>query len=176
MTTSLGFLCVRHHAEYGYFGGLLSVNRLARPLEFHCTVAVKPSRAQQLLYGPTIDDFVAGEQIAKALVTKAKVKCELVLTDTPSVMAIGQISKQAVAMVKADHSSAPGLRIPGSVSDEWQLLNHPRAQLLLNSDSDQLASSLPTLLEDVSPNFDFSEPFLRVAEALMEAHPVARAA
>ncbi len=52
---SLGFISVRHHAEHGYFGGYLIVNSLGRPLEFHCTLPVKPSRAQELLYGATLE-------------------------------------------------------------------------------------------------------------------------
>ena len=67
MTESLGFLSVRRHPEHGYFGGYLITNSIARPLEFHCTMPVKPSRAQELLYGPTMDAFVCGEQIAKVM-------------------------------------------------------------------------------------------------------------
>ena len=83
---ALGFITVRHHVEHGYFGGYLILNQLGRPLEFHCTLPVKPSRAQSLLYGPTLDDFICGEQIAKALVTKAKLKPSLLLTDCSAVL------------------------------------------------------------------------------------------
>ena len=83
MATAIGFLTVRRHHEHGYFGGYLLVNALARPLEFYCTMPIRPSRAQTLLYGLTIDDFVCGEQIAKALIAKAKLQPQLILTDSP---------------------------------------------------------------------------------------------
>ena len=71
-TISLGFLTVRKHPSRGYFGGFLVLNVLARPLEFHCTLPVQPTRAQQILYGATLDEFISGEQIARALILKAK--------------------------------------------------------------------------------------------------------
>ena len=81
-TISLGFLTVRKHPSRGYFGGFLVLNVLARPLEFHCTLPVQPTRAQQILYGATLDEFISGEQIARALILKAKSSLEVVFTDT----------------------------------------------------------------------------------------------
>ena len=77
MADLVGFLSVRYQPEHGFFGGYLIVNQLARPLEFHCTMPVRPSRSQELLYGSTLNDFVCGEQIAKALTQKAKLKPEI---------------------------------------------------------------------------------------------------
>ena len=105
MTVSLGFLSVRRHPEHGYFGGYLITNQIARPLEFHCTMPVKPRRAQMLLYGPTMDAFVCGEQIAKALVGKAKVKPDIVLTDCAAVLALATVSDVAAGLLHFEPES-----------------------------------------------------------------------
>ena len=62
---AIGFLTAVEHAEYGFFGGYLIVNAAGRPLEFHCTAPVKATRAQEILYGPTLRDYLY-EQIAPA--------------------------------------------------------------------------------------------------------------
>ena len=39
------------------------LNLAGRPLEFHCTAPVKPNRVQQILYGPSLQPYLYGEQI-----------------------------------------------------------------------------------------------------------------
>lgn len=178
MTAMLGFLTVRHHADHGYFGGYLIVNRIARPLEFHCTMPVKPSRAQALLYGPTIDDFVCGEQIAKALTTKAKLKPQLVLTDCSSVLAMSLVSELAVARLVHDELSqsvASGLRLPQSNTGGANIRCHD-GEFQVPEASKLTQDSLQSILDELSDNFELTEPFQRVSEALMEAHPTTKAA
>ena len=65
---ALGFLTVLEHAQHGLMGGYLVLNPAGRPLEFHCTTPIKPNRAQEILYGPTLEPYLFGEQIGKALV------------------------------------------------------------------------------------------------------------
>ena len=64
---ALGFLTVVEHPQYGLFGGYLMLNTAGRPLEFHCTAPIKPNRAQEILYGPTLEAFLYGEQIGQTL-------------------------------------------------------------------------------------------------------------
>ncbi len=179
MTATIGFLSVRHHTEHGYFGGLLAVNQLARPLEFHCTLAVKPSRAQQVLYGPTIDEFVCGEQIAKALMSKAKLRPTLVVTDTPAALAVNVVSQQPIALLNVAVDSQrpePQLRTPGQVPTNLVRRMAGDVELLMPIGSDPTDEQLRELVSNLSENFDFAEPFNRVIEALVEAHPIAKAA
>src|SRR3954469_25637020 len=79
--TTFGYLSVINSAEHGYFGGYLIVGPLGRPLEFHCTAPVRPSRAQQILYGPTLEPFLLGERITGAMLDAAKLKPCLILTN-----------------------------------------------------------------------------------------------
>ena len=65
--TTFGYLSTVHTAEDGYFGGYLIISAIGRPLEFHCTSPVRPSRAQEILYGPTLQPYLMGEQIGAAV-------------------------------------------------------------------------------------------------------------
>lgn len=181
MTATFGFLSVRQHTEHGYFGGYLVVNHLARPLEFHCTLPVKPSRAQQVLYGPTIDDFVCGEQVAKALTNKAKLKPDLVVTDCPAALALSLVSSQLIALL-ASHDSLPSpeehefLRIPSRSAIKTQLISTDRVSLQTPGGTPLTQEKLHGFCEEISDGFDFGEPLQRVIDALVEAHPIAKAA
>lgn len=178
MAQKLGFLSVRQHAEHGYFGGYLILNQLARPLEFHCTMPVKTSRAQELLYGPTLNDFVCGEQIAKALVTKAKLQPDVLLTDTPAVLGLGHVSTTDPILVVCESETSTTMRLLetplSNVLPKTIVIGETR--LGVRDGSSHNESSLTVLLESVGPNFDLAEPFQRIAEAIVEAHPIAKAA
>ncbi len=175
---ALGFITVRHHAEHGYFGGYLIVNQLARPLEFHCTLPVKPSRAQSLLYGQTLDDFICGEQIAKALVTKAKLKPTLLITNCEAVLAFEHVADEPIILIEntsdADHASH--LRKPNSLSLKLEAVQSAGVNFSISNSSRASAKLVSDIASKLAPNFDLSEPFQRIAEALLEAHPIAKAA
>ena len=106
--TTFGYLSVINSAEHGYFGGYLIVGPLGRPLEFHCTAPVRPSRAQQILYGPTLEPFLLGEQIAGAMLDAAKLKPRLILTDCEATLYVrSQISTPIVLLrPKIDQQTA----------------------------------------------------------------------
>ncbi|GAB5405150.1 MAG: hypothetical protein Aurels2KO_33810 [Aureliella sp.] len=178
MTATLGFLTVRRHAEHGYFGGYLVVNEMARPLEFQCTLPVKPSRAQQVLYGPTLDDFICGEQIAKALVTKAKLTPDLVVADSRAVLAMSNVSKTPIAII--DQAGQAFEHKTLHVAPESKVMTtrvHVDGLKLLAPAGSTIDEAFAAeLYEKLHPSFDFDEPFQRIIEALAEAHPVTNAA
>jgi hypothetical protein len=175
---ALGFISVRHHAEYGYFGGYLIVNQLARPLEFHCTLPVKPSRAQSLLYGQTLDDFICGEQIAKALVAKAKLKPALLLTNCEAVLAFEHVSDEPMLYVSCeeDADDVPHLRKPMSSSVQLSDMKVGGSHFRITNTSRATEKLTEDIASRLAPNFDLHEPFQRIAEALLEAHPIVKAA
>ena len=84
---AIGFLTVTHDVEQGRFGGYLVLNALGRPLEFHCTAPVRPNRAQQILYGPTLDPYLCGERIGPVLLSRSKTVPSVVFTDLEPAMA-----------------------------------------------------------------------------------------
>jgi hypothetical protein len=96
---SIGFLTVVRQVEHGYVGGYLIVNPLARPIEFHCTLPVKPNRAQEILYGRTLEPYLLGEQIAATLIGKSSSAPLLVCTDEPHVLVAQTLVQVPVALV-----------------------------------------------------------------------------
>ena len=48
------------------------LDRIGRPLEFHCTLPVTPNKAQEILYGRTLQSFVFCDQIGSALLAKTQ--------------------------------------------------------------------------------------------------------
>ena len=60
----VGFLSIVTDAT-GVFGGYLVTNAWGRPLEFRLTTAVQPNRVQQILYGPTLTEYLHAELIGK---------------------------------------------------------------------------------------------------------------
>jgi hypothetical protein len=178
MATSLGFLSIRQHSEHGYFGGYLVVNHLGRPLEFHCTLPVKPTRAQVLLYGPTMDDFVCGEQIAKALIAKAKLNPKLVITDTPAALSAALVSDVTIVWLvdPAEQTENQYLRFPAHTNlatRQFAVTGHKFWSL---KDCQNAEATVAEVLPQLSERFDITEPFTRIVEALFEAHPIIKAA
>jgi hypothetical protein len=84
----LGFLTVIDQPRRGLIGGYLILNQAGRPLEFHCTMPLKPNRTQEILYGNTLEPFLYGEQIARTLLIRSKVHVSYILTNTAAVLAV----------------------------------------------------------------------------------------
>ncbi len=99
---ALGFLTVVEHPQHGLFGGYLVLNLAGRPLEFHCTAPIKPNRAQQILYGPTLEPFLYGEQIGQTLLRQSKAEPLAVCTDRPPALALRELVSMPVVLVLKD--------------------------------------------------------------------------
>jgi len=173
---TLGFLTVRYHPMHGYFGGYLIVNSLARPLEFHCTLPVQPTRAQQILYGDTLGEFVCGEQIARALVSKAKGTPHAVLSDTRSVLTLRHMQSIPIASIEFAFKDAGGLQRPDSNRDEYHRFKAYGSQFTVLPEFSRDADAIRSIFDTDKSPIDLLEPFGRIEEALMEAHPATKAA
>jgi len=101
---SVGFLTVVQDRRQGWLGGYLVLNTASRPLEFHCTAPVKPNRAQQILYGPTLAPYLCGEQIGPALAGKSNVQPLAVFTDVAAMMSLRTFVDWPLALVEFDDS------------------------------------------------------------------------
>lgn len=177
-TVAVGFLTVRVHQELGYLGGYLLLNSLARPLEFHCTLPVKPTRAQSILYGPTLEDFICGEQIARTLVAKAKLQPWLVVTDSPAVLSMRNVSPIPVVSLREPESSevASDLRVPAISDVRLASFSLDKVKLSLLESHREDISLIEEQWGKQSKSLDLIEPFTRIHDALLEAHPAAKAA
>ena len=161
----LGFLSVVERSELGFVGGLLIVNSLARPLEFHCTAPVRPNRAQEILYGPTLKEFVAGEQIGAALVDHAKAKPALLLTDSAAMLSLRSEHPTPLVCIDAGEPVA---------ADSETAFNWHGVRIFVREPGDQ--QQFEKLWPDYADSVDLSEPFERIHEALDEAHRGVKAA
>lgn len=176
----LGFLAVRQRNPHGYFGGYLLVNARARPLEFHCTLPVQPTRAQQILYGATLIETVCGEMIARALLDKAAARPKLVLTDCAAVLAVRHWVDQPIVHVGApalDADAAEDFTLPEMAHGESRYLQEVRQGITFSCIS-SYARDFDALraLDAFEGQVDLIEPFSRIVEALAEAHPRSRVA
>ncbi len=111
---AIGFLTVIDHPQHGLFGGYLVLNLAGRPLEFHCTAPIKPNRAQQILYGPTLESFLYGEQIGSTLLGHAKTSPLVVCTDREPVLSLRDLVEVPVVLVlppeEGQEADGTGLR------------------------------------------------------------------
>ncbi len=162
---ALGFLTVIEDTEHGLFGGYLVLNLIGRPLEFHCTAPVKPNRAQEILYGPTLAPYLYGEQIAQALIRKGTVAPRSVFTNQSAVLAARDLVEMPIVLVGDDELT--GAERPSNSPRHCFMWGQQKMAVAVAHGSDER----PVLdqLADVAPDFDLTEPFQRIREAIAEA-------
>jgi hypothetical protein len=160
---ALGFLTVLNHPQHGLFGGYLLLNLAGRPLEFHCTAPIRPNRAQEILYGPTLEAFLYGEQIGGTLLAQAKTQPLVVFTDREPVLAAGELAEVPVVLVLAGEGSS------GLVT-----FDVGRNRLALPRRAEGARQQVVERLAEAAESLDLAEPFTRIREAIEEAQQAAR--
>jgi hypothetical protein len=177
---SLGFLTVLEHEEHGLVGGYLLLNTSGRPLEFHCTAPVKPNRAQQILFGPTLESYLYGEQIGQTLLIKSALQPLFVCTDVVGALAVRDyVATPVVFVVAAAEAPQAGTNLVWRVDTAQRdgahlnpfVLGRNQLAVPANHDDDRVAIS--QRLESIA-ELDLAEPFERIREAVEEAHKGAR--
>jgi len=178
--TTFGYLSVINSIEHGYFGVYLIVGPLGRPLEFHCTAPVRPNRAQQILYGPTLEPYLLGEQIAGAMLNAAKLKPSLILTNCEATLHARTRISSAMVLMCGNVAATDGRdgSSPASTGVATKPLISPGPHdtfsvetfefilpIGFESDRDQVLR----LLTDLARQIDLAEPFGRIEEAIREA-------
>ena len=148
---ALGFLSLCQDAG-GVSGGYLVTNAWGRPLEFRLSSSVQPTRVQQLLYGPTLLDYLHCELIGKTLVEKSATPPALIVTDTPT--GLGLFTRLGVPVVSVGDACADGL-------------THARCGQPLRFAGDR--DRVLFLLDQIDAAVDLCEPFARIREAAAEA-------
>jgi len=82
----IGFLAALETDDGAFVAGLLVTNRYGRPLEFQCTSPVRPTHAQQLLYGETLRPFLLRELMGRALLDRLGSPPDLLVTDNDHIL------------------------------------------------------------------------------------------
>lgn len=195
---AIGFLTVIEHPQHGLFGGYLLLNTAGRPLEFHCTAPIKPNRAQQILYGPTLESFLYGEQIGSTLLGHAKINAVAVCTDREPVLALRDLTDLPVVLVLPPESSADrqpaGSDVDLTIGTAGDQVDHaalrvdlphahsPRLltfalgvnRLAISQQKTDDRQRLTERLGAAGESLDLWEPFSRIREAIEEAQQAAR--
>jgi hypothetical protein len=174
---AFGFLTVLESAEHGWFGGYLVLSPQGRPLEFRCSTPVAPTRAQEILYGPTLRPCLFTEVIGQSLLKGAELPVEVILTDQLDVLPLASMRREEVLLV--EHISAPRDEVTPHSTSNSSLANRGVAFELSGclvtaaSTSIHGDSQLAAMLEPLASNVFLLEPFDRIRAALLEMQTAA---
>lgn len=181
----LGFLTVVEDRKHGLFGGYLLLNRAGRPLEFHCTAPIRPNRAQEILYGPTLRPYLYGEQIGRTLLEQGKRSASVILTDCEPMLEVADFVASPVVLVGGSEESrhTESAEFPSqSGRQKWRVDSAQAAKpklrffavgeqtlaLRCGDEADAMESVLQRL-GATTASFDLAEPFERIRAAIDEA-------
>lgn len=169
----LGFLTCTEFEGWGLCGGLLLLNQMARPIEFHCTLPVKVSRTQAILFGASMRAYICGQVIGKALLDKSKTRPGLLVTDCPDTAALHEDSDIPLAFIStnAESQMAP----PSSATWESIVFDHLSVHLTFPNvdEREPVKQQTRQMLQTFAKKFDLDEPFERVRQAITEARDAA---
>lgn len=154
---TFGFLTAVESPQHGLFGGYLVVDALGRPLEFHCTAPVKVSRAQQILYGPTLHGHLHGRQIGGALLAESKATPTVVLTDHDGMLHVRPHTRLPMALVRP---------LAGDAVDGFSI---GAAHVTPHANDAAEEPVLRDRLASLAATVDLREPFDRIRAAIEEA-------
>ncbi len=158
---SVGFLTVEHSESIGWTGGYLILNSGGRPLEFHCTLPVRPTRTHEILYGNTLRNYLICDLVVPALLKQARVQPMVLCTDLPELATPGQEFNGPPVAIIADRSFG----IPASSAGEMLQSQQGTNFWVVHENVDQVAGAF----ERMTDLADWNEPLERIREAIREA-------
>lgn len=188
-----GFLTVVGQPSLGLVGGYLLLNAQARPLEFHCTAPVRATRTQEILYGPTLEPFLYGEQIGRTLFHACGQQPAAIFTDRSAALSAAEHAVAPVWLV-LDEENASSAETSGAgdvngsaiaapaVSHRADAPHRPIAAMhALQVGAHRLACraadagrAVCERIETAVATFDLHEPFERIRAAIDESQRGAR--
>lgn len=156
---TFGFLTVCTTANVGMFGGYLLVDITGRPLEFHCTAPLRVTRAQEILYGATLQRYLHGEQIGGPLLKATKLTPVAVLTDLE------------LLLHARSHGASPVVAIQETDSQDKEEEFMSLGTFLLRPHEKDMSKidQLRPHFESLSSSIELVEPFDRIRAAIDEA-------
>ena len=174
---TFGYLSTVESAEHGYFGGYLVLSALGRPLEFHCTAPIRPSRAQRILYGPTLEPYLLGEQICGALLGVAKLTPSVVLTDCPAALHARARFAVPLALLlaaadTASHASVVEPQPCRSDASSGNVFTVGTNQLQLPVGYERDERDVVEAITQFAQQVELAEPFARIQDAIREAQRI----
>ncbi|MDO5580910.1 MAG: hypothetical protein Q4G69_07225 [Planctomycetia bacterium] len=174
----VGFITVSGNMKQGFVGGYLLLNRVGRPLEFHCTTPVVPNRAQEILYGNTLRSYLFGDQIAQALLAYSKPDLSMIFTNLPEILLAQKETELPLIFILARKPdqvfSEENFReklasVPGLIPDQWEFLSKDKYILVFTREKVKSDSSLSSQFDLLLASMEPMEPFDRIRSAVEEA-------
>lgn len=169
----LGFLTVLDIEGFGFCGGLLVVNPLGRPIEFHCTAPVRANRTQEILYGKSLKSFLYCDQIGKTLIDQAKSPIDIIVTDQPLLLDVETGLNQLLVLV-ADKSDSDLVSPHRDTLRSVPLHEETVFKAFIVEASSSQVEMASNCLQRFSLTLPLDEPFERIEHAIDEAQAVAR--
>lgn len=186
MATTIGYFTTVQSDRTGWTGGLLVLNGAGRPLEFQCTLPIRPSRAHEILFGTTLHQHLISEVIGPTLLQKCRTPISLLCCAQVEAVSLqenlptrpdasGRVTGPPTIVAflpdNQDESSDPAKRRALAGHQRFTLGS---ASLWVAGEYLDAAERTATMLSDI---IDAWEPFERISEAIREAQSqMARAA
>jgi hypothetical protein len=148
---------------------MLVVNGLGRPVEFHCSTPVRPSRTQEVLYGQTLQQYLNCDLIGRAMLEHCRGTSTVLVVRQPELVPLHELSDKPLALIGTapiagdPDEAAPAVPAIQPVSQILQLKGKPEDTGRAEAALQRLAAVLP-----------LDEPFGRIDEAIREAHAAGR--
>lgn len=162
---TIGYFTVVDDERNGCTGGLLVLDQAGRPIEFQCTLPVRPTRTHEILFGPTLKEHVIGQVVGKALLKRCRTPLTILCVDQPEALTVDSHSKTPVALVREAAEFDEGPISPDMLSG-IEPVEVGGATLFVPLENVDLIAQLGESFEDLP---DAVEPFERIREAIKEA-------
>ena len=166
---AFGFLTVLESAEHGLFGGYLVLSPQGRPLEFRCSTPVTASRAQEILYGPTLRPYLFADVIGQSLVAGSELPVQALLTDQRDMLSLALMRPEAVLLVQPTVAGNDDSDTRGQAETVAAYTAMNGCHVIAADATAIDAEGIGRLLEPIAPHVVLLEPFDRIRAALTEA-------
>ena len=163
---TIGYFTVLESERMGWTGGLLVLNRGGRPIEFQCTLPVRPTKVHEILYGATLRQHVIAEAIGPTLLKKVRTPLSLLICDQPESLRLDP-----------PHDCILGLLVDAAEQDEGPMdadflpgyhnIHLAGAEVAVPMERFDDADELMQAFADFP---DGMEPLQRIRDAVKEAH------
>ncbi|WP_339888808.1 MULTISPECIES: hypothetical protein [Rhodopirellula] len=168
---TLGYFTIVQQERTGWTGGLLVLNGGGRPLEFQCTLPLRPSKAHEILFGNTLRQHLICDVIGPTLLKKCRTPISMLMCEQTESLRMSDASCTIgfVATPENDGKAYVAREPDGHCS-----LKVCGASVLVAMEQMEAAEQVAEQMGDFP---DVIEPFERIREAIREAQSqIARAA
>ena len=166
MDATIGYFTVVDDERTGWTGGLLVLDRGGRPLEFQCTLPVRPTRAHEILFGPTLKSHLVSQVIGKLLIAKCRTPLTILCCDQVEGLEIESFTSSPVALIReaAELDEGP---ISSEMLAGSEFVDVAGSSFLVPIERREEVVQMADCFVDLP---DAVEPFERIREAIKEAH------